>query len=484
MMTTTVDRVAQTKKQRKTVKDYFKKRQTRNKSDEQQLRILLQKLISPLSYGIDKTPGEKSPVAAVKKFDVEQFLGGNQGYRPTSINDTKFAKHRSGEQLLYFYGRDGYCKESDLRKRFLSLLMIDIDCHKEGTIAGAMELARELREYFPSMYIERSGGGAHAYLIVDVGENTKGASLNECYRDFEISLNRFGAQFDVEKVEIKGTPHEIRWIERVAPGTGTEGDELEEPCHPEVKFGSLATIPKFISLGQLLDAPVFELHEIYEVSDKLTSISPELREAKERQQHTSCSLQIEVDETLERVADCAWKLSDIDESFQVGRRKVTREDLAIFLSILHFCFTHENKDGSLPTRRIKAIWKSLFENGQVARGHSDQKVKLLRGLLSKLGWIEWQDNTFCNSKACKWRLAEEVYELIEDERLSLITSQKTNNNIFAYTEVLTSDLRQENPFEKPVFNVPDELLSPYEVERRRIIEMEEEVKLLFAGLAA
>ena len=140
--------VADRKNRRKTVSDFFLRRQTKNKSEEEQLRILLQNLISDLSFGIDVIPGKKSPRPVVKKNAVENYINGHGNSAPRSFSHKQFKKHRRQEQHLYFYGRDGY-SQNGKRKQFLSLLMIDIDCHKKGTTDGAWQLVNALKKRFP-----------------------------------------------------------------------------------------------------------------------------------------------------------------------------------------------------------------------------------------------------------------------------------------------------------------------------------------------
>jgi hypothetical protein len=98
-----------------------------------------------------------------------------------------------------------------------TLLMLDIDCHKCGTLEGAMGFAAYLRKlYFPNLYYEVStnGNGVHGYIVVekdsDAVHNATCKRLQDWLRGI---LER--TSFDVETVEIKGTcaifgPHTMK----------------------------------------------------------------------------------------------------------------------------------------------------------------------------------------------------------------------------------------------------------------------------------
>jgi len=49
-------------------------------------------------------------------------------------------------------------------------LNIDIDCHKTGTLEGAIAFANHLKDtLFPNLYFEVStnGNGVHGYIIIE-----------------------------------------------------------------------------------------------------------------------------------------------------------------------------------------------------------------------------------------------------------------------------------------------------------------------------
>jgi hypothetical protein len=76
------------------------------------------------------------------------------------LSQRALVQHFLDKETIYFTGSRGD----------ETLLMLDIDCHKTGTLEGARQFAEFLkRNYFPNLYYETStnGNGVHGYLIVE-----------------------------------------------------------------------------------------------------------------------------------------------------------------------------------------------------------------------------------------------------------------------------------------------------------------------------
>ena len=139
---------------------------------------------------------------------LDAFNGGKWLSRMTN---EKFNDHFSGEKTHYFTG-NGSPKFPE------TLLNIDIDCHKTGTLAGAIAFAEYLRDsLFPNLYFEAStnGNGVHGYIVIEKAD--LGATiLNELSRRLQQHLRQIlsTTNFDVQDVEIKGTCPVLVWGDR------------------------------------------------------------------------------------------------------------------------------------------------------------------------------------------------------------------------------------------------------------------------------
>ncbi len=430
-------------------------------------------MVSPLSYGQDKHAGKKSPRPIILKYQVERFVNFGIGF-PNSFSDSEFAKHRQEQRLLYFYGRDGY--EAGYQE---SLLMIDVDNHNCGSAKAADEFLKHVEKLIDrEVFIEQSGGGVHGYIVIDVtGQNAK--TLKQCYKEFEKALKRLAVDFDIENVEVKGTPIEIGGAPCEAGGSLPVTDEEREiaaklGCQskvvPElsVKFGSLATLPKYITEDELLSLPVVETYDLVAFADSIPVREPP---ALAKKQIGSVCLDISVGNVHHTAAAKALELAGV-ERLIAGTRQATAEDIAIFLCILQFCFDHANKGGSLPTERIKSIWCSLFMNGQVERGYSDQKVRLMRNMLSSIHWLDWSDNSFGAGQAMRWSLAVEVVDLLSIE---------ISKGIFTYSPDVDSHLKDVHDVKMPAWTVRSD---PKLIQYQRFREMEHTVMRFVGQLAA
>ena len=167
-------------------------------------------------------------------------------------------QHFHNEATHYFTGRRNKKEDRDYR----TLVMIDIDCHDSGTLAGALAFAQYLADtYFSGLYFEPSthGKGVHGYLIVE-----KPNWAEENYNKLLGKLDRWLKQvlsttsFDVENVEIKGRCPVVTWAEEESPRieiTFTENDY--EPHWQDMRFVGMVkhTMATAIKCGTLAKMP-------------------------------------------------------------------------------------------------------------------------------------------------------------------------------------------------------------------------------------
>ena len=167
--------------------------------------------VSPYCFGIKTRAGK--PAHCNPNADVlGHFAALCSGYRDrhlSRLNNADMADHFAGKKTFYFTA-DGRC-------RVLTevLVNIDIDCHRSGSLAGAIAFAEHLRATrFPNLYFEAStnGNGAHGYLVVvkgDLGDEGLNSVLGETDRRLKAELAR--GDWDVEAVEVKGQAPVFGW---------------------------------------------------------------------------------------------------------------------------------------------------------------------------------------------------------------------------------------------------------------------------------
>ena len=125
----------------------------------------------------------------------------------------------------------------------LTISMIDIDCHRSGNPESAKAFADWLSDnYFPCLYHEPStnGKGRHGYIVLfkeGFGDVAVANILKRLEKTLKKLLQVFLAtypEYQVENVEIKGTPHVVTWVKG-------EKRKIET-----MKSGALAKLPRDI----------------------------------------------------------------------------------------------------------------------------------------------------------------------------------------------------------------------------------------------
>ncbi len=423
----------------------FKKKRTK-----EPICSYLRKLISPYGYGSegeDGGVGRYSNERLIQWYNTKGFMG--------TPNNSDYHAHFAGQTTLYFWA-DGRKKQTE------TISMIDIDCHKRGNAASATAFADWLKDnYFPNLYHEPSthGKGRHGYFVLfkDIGVSNYLKRLDKTLKKLlELFLSTH-PQWEIENVEIKGTPHNITW---------TKGAKRQIES---MKSGCLAKLPRDISgrFDEFKNTTVLSFDDIIDLEEKAEKIViPAPKEPLIVKIKGSTSAHPIKKDEIEAIngpyLDFAktWVLESVVTS---SRAKVEPADLAIALPILKFCSQNMNSDGTMPTKRIKTIWDRLFAEGEIDRAFDYHRWKVIRDLIETHDGLEMHDRLYytgfvndqgdlIKGKAAKWKLAdwlvEELDEYVEfgyvaqqsEHQKSSILEQVIESN---QSNVLHSSLLQE-----------------------------------------
>ena len=398
----------------------FHQKRKRKPQRKQSIYKWLRHRTSGIDYGFETLDQKgKHPVHL---NDNESVLGHfaelRAGHRSwlNRISNQNVVDHFTDVATFYFAG-------ASERKKPETLVLIDIDCKKRGTLEGAMAFAEFLKNnHFPNLYFEVSthGKGGHGFFILDKcdcgAEFVNDLLLHRLQPWLRQILKEQG--FDAENVEVKGTLPVLIW--------GTEWREVTN-----YRSGTLAKLPRLgtpekeAALRNTTRLTVYDLMRLPVVE----------REGKPRavkkaagQIAGSISGKAISDEELKRLQrdyrQVAETLLDVHELKTAGRTVVTVEDMAIFLLLAKFFTENMNSDGSLPVERWKNLRQALFEVGDVERAFCPQRFKAIRDYLSSLELLDWKDQSYRigwydesgqyhKGKACKWKASEELMAMLK-----------------------------------------------------------------------
>lgn len=354
----------------------------------------LNKHISKLDWGerFDR------PVHMNNKATLLELYGCRRQWVP-AITYKMYQQHWDGDRTVYFTGneRGGH-----------TLVMIDIDCHASGTREGAFAFASWLRaHHMPGLYYEEStnGNGCHGYFIVDYTDHSP-EELCDLLKQIEKWIQSVSKGWDIEMVEIKGHPH----CRNFQPVAGA--------WRSHITMGQLAKVPRE------MHRRAEELQATYavdfgEAEKKFVPV------AKEAANPTAGSdgRRIFREKRLAglkpggRYYNLAVALEKPDTG---GAAVVTTADFAILLMLLEHCTENGNDDGSMPTARLRELWRSLYEVGDVERAWSNRRFSAMRNELARWGWIEMEDNTFIigneenEGRAMAWHGSEDMMDAVSD----------------------------------------------------------------------
>jgi hypothetical protein len=347
--------------------------------------------------------GEKIGDAVYPSMRKEAFVGFyNEHGHGKKLPNYKLQDHFDRLKTYYYWSSPNKTAE-------YALAMIDVDVQKSkmlGSPEGARKFAAFLRTWFPNLYVEASTGGKgqHAYLLV----RKPGHSVEEvkaALKHLERWLRQQAQGFDVEIVEVKGTPPVVKY---------RDGGSIES-----ITYGSFAKLPRdasrFSEWANTTTMTVQELLALPLVEEKPAAEEKvQEREAKQQQCGSVSGKNISQDEldlmpTWERFFKEARK----NKPLHGDRWAVTETDFAQAAVLLRFFTENRNPDGSLPQRRVQELWAALHEAGDFTRPWNHHRWKAIRDWMSEMGWLHWQDHRYQNGtgrgdgQACKWRLHQD-----------------------------------------------------------------------------
>ncbi len=449
-------------------------------------QTIFRELVCSWAYAEEYAP--KCISNETNKGAVLNWVNG-EGKHPAALTNLRLIAHWGGEKTFHYAGNGN---PNDSR----TLVCVDIDCHVRGTLEEAERFARFLaRTFFPGARWEPStyGQGVHLYFVLDktfgcVG-NCPAELLNEKLHRLELRLQEIAGQFDVEGVEVRGRCPEIHFhdgkasnitygskcfgkvprdkclIENLTTVTIDRIDQLTKGVRdPEAEYfentgPDLSHIPivrgnsvkaETVFLDPILNQfsldnddpfvdpciPVGQLRDLY--AGYPDAGSPTLRSYVQEGSLSGWykKERAKIDERFVPVA--RRLLKGIPRLRTKDGKAVTVEDMTISLYILYVIGNDMNKDGQLPTNRVRTFWDNLEKVGITTRGwdESGSRWKVIRDCLTTLGLLDWTDHTYwfvpgkhCG-QACKWCPNERFYEMVEDDSLNEVSRGGLYHNSF------------------------------------------------------
>ena len=270
-----------------------------------------------------------------------------------------------------------------------------------------------------------NGKGRHGYIVLfkeGFGDVAVANILKRLEKVLKRLLQVFLAthpQYEIENVEVKGTPHIITWVK----GEKRQIDTM--------KSGALAKLPRDIldRFEEFKNTTVLSFQEINDLGQKVDQIViPTPQKLSIFKGAGSTSAHPITKDEIEAISGpyLDFARSWIPESVETSSRaKVEPADLAIALPIVKYCSQKRNADGTMPTRRIKVIWDRLFAEGEVDRAFDYHRWRVIRNLIEFQGGLEMEDRhfytgfvneagTLIKGLAAKWKMADWLIEKLEE----------------------------------------------------------------------
>lgn len=463
---------------------------------ERSIHTWLRNRTSSLDFGkeiVDKD-GERHPIHLNSNKKVENFFEDLRfGRKPRlkKIKDRNFLDHRMEIGTFYFAGN------SD-PKYDETLVLIDIDCKKFGSLEGALAFAQFLKEhFFPNLYMEVSthGKGAHGFFVLEKcgcgAEFINDLLLQRLQPWLRQVMREQG--FDVENVEIKGTLPVIDWGESKYEVLSYKSGTLAKlPRIPTPEHEKLLRQTTMVTAEQLQQLPVFSVDRPGKSSSNDATSGLRVVAGSITGKHITEDELEAVDGHYRRVAESLLEAHALETS---GKTKITVEDVAIWLMLIKFFTRNMNRDGSMPVDRWRQMWKSVFRSGDINRSFCCQRFSTIRDHLSKLGLLTWEDHEFRlgyidengkyrKGKACKWKASDELMAMLELPADSEVEEGEKGKASFVRTTLLdffrSLGKLPESMTIRPMLVLPEppRMLDPDEI--NRFIKPFE----AFSGLAA
>jgi hypothetical protein len=372
-----------------------RKRQRRSPTTEA-IRWLTDKIFSHVH-------GEKVGDAVYPSMTKEAFVGYyNEHGHGKKLANYKLQDHFDRLKTYYYWSSPNKTAE-------YALVMIDIDVQKSkmlGSPEGARQFAAFLRTRFPNLYVEASTGGKgqHAYLLL----SKSGHSAEEVKKALK-HLERWLRQaegFDIEIVEVKGTPPVVKY---------RDGGSIES-----ITYGTFAKLPReAIRYEEWAGTTTLTIEEVL----ALPLVAEEQKEQAQQETPAKAEKVVAGSISGKNISQEELDLMPTWERFFTEARKgkplhgdrwlVTETDFAQAVVLLRFFTANPNVDGSLPGDRAEELWTALYDAGDFARPWNHHRWKAIRDWMSSMGWIDWLDHRYQNGtgrgdgQACKWRLHDD-----------------------------------------------------------------------------
>lgn len=192
--------------------------------------------------------GEKVGADVYPSMTKEAFVGFyNQHGHGKRLPNYKLHDHFDRLKTYYYFSSPNKTTE-------YALAMIDIDVLKSkmlGSPDGARKFAAFLRTWLPNLYVEASTGGKgqHAYLLVrKLGYSAE--EVKKALKHLERWLRQQAQGFDIEIVEVKGTPPVVKYGDR---------GFIEA-----ITYGSFAKLPRDVSrFGEWANTTTLTIEEVF-----------------------------------------------------------------------------------------------------------------------------------------------------------------------------------------------------------------------------
>ncbi len=330
----------------------------------------------------------KDDIVALNQGKLTDRYGGRKQFLST-LTRKVYSSHWRGDTTAYFTAGEG----DQL------LLMVDIDCHEKGTIAEATQCASFLRDQlFPGMYVEPStnGNGMHGYLIVNRAKRLP-EDVVAFYKQMQAYVRQYEHLHGVEMIEVKGHPAHC--------------DRDENGYAINLHMGQLAKVPRQIAdrFDEFQATAQVTIGQ-FDFTRKLEDVKAKAPQSKVGSWDPKCVKDWHHAEDMAKALLGGKKQIGIEGSRQV----VKVEDVAVGLMICLFCTKNMNRDGTLPTARVRAFWNAMHEAGETTRRFSGVKWKAVRNLLSQYGAIQWVSNLYeIGGRAMKWCLTPAVVDMLD-----------------------------------------------------------------------
>jgi hypothetical protein len=397
--------------------------------------------------------GEKVGEDVYPSMTKEAFVGFyNEHGHGKKLANYKLQDHFDCLKTYYYFSSPNKTAE-------YALAMVDIDVLKSrmlGSPEGARKFAAFLRSWFPNLYVEASTGGKgqHAYLLVrKPGQSAE--EVKKALKHLERWLRQQAEGFDIEIVEVKGTPPVIKYgnggsIEAITYGTfaklprevsrfaewaGTttltieevfalpnQGGKYEqETSQTSQETEGTATAPRVnatainsaingrfaeeLRTGRfaVCDSDTCDGRPVSARQEGLSGVetTPNERNSPSRQaRHVAHIGSISGKNISREELDLmpTWErfFTEARKGKPLHGRKhlVTETDFAQFIVLLRFFTNNANPDGSLPKDRAEELWTALYEAGDFTRPWNHHRWKAIRDWMSAMGWIDWLDHRY------------------------------------------------------------------------------------------